>query len=49
MQQPIRILIVEDDKDWLRGLTAYLSAEPDLEICAVADTSEQSATSVRAP
>lgn len=41
MQQPIRILIVEDDKDWLRGLTAYLSAEPDLEICAVADTSER--------
>jgi DNA-binding NarL/FixJ family response regulator len=39
--QPIRILIVEDDPDWLRGLTAYLSSEPDLEVCAVADTSEK--------
>ena len=39
--QPIRILIVEDDPDWLRGLTAYLSSEPDLEVRAVADTSEK--------
>lgn len=40
-QQPIKVLIVEDDADWLRGLKAYLSAEPDIEICADANTSEQ--------
>ena len=38
---PIRVLIVEDDADWLRGLKAYLSAEEDIVVCAVADTSEK--------
>lgn len=38
---PIQVLIVEDDEDWLRGLAAFLSAEPDIEVCAEANTSEQ--------
>lgn len=36
----IRILIVEDDMDWLRGLSAYLSKQPDLFIAATADNRE---------
>ncbi len=32
----IKVLMVEDDRDWLRGLKAYLSQQPDLEIVAVA-------------
>jgi DNA-binding NarL/FixJ family response regulator len=28
----INVWIVEDDADWLRGLTAYLSAQPDMNI-----------------
>ncbi len=30
--EPIRILIVEDDLDWLRGLKAYLNRQPDLTV-----------------
>lgn len=37
----IRILIVEDDKDWQRGLTAYLSKEADIEVTARARTKEE--------
>ncbi|MBW7476613.1 response regulator transcription factor [Paenibacillus oenotherae] len=37
----IRVMIVEDDPDWLRGLSAYLNAEADLEVVAVADTPEK--------
>lgn len=40
-QGPIKVLIVEDDADWLRGLKAYLSAETDIGVCAEADTSEK--------
>lgn len=32
----IRIAIVEDDPDWLRGLLAYLRKEPDFEIVVTA-------------
>ncbi|OBZ16647.1 MULTISPECIES: response regulator transcription factor [Bacillales] len=28
----IRVWIVEDDPDWLRGLVAYLNKEPDIEV-----------------
>ncbi|RUS43089.1 response regulator transcription factor [Cohnella sp. AR92] len=28
----IRVWIVEDDRDWLRGLTAYLNRESDMEV-----------------
>lgn len=28
----IRLWIVEDDLDWLRGLTAYLSSQPDIDV-----------------
>lgn len=30
MEQPINVWIVEDDRDWLRGLSAYLESMPDL-------------------
>ena len=36
----IRVLLVEDDLDWLRGLTAYLNNEPDIKIVTTASTSE---------
>lgn len=36
----IKVLIVEDDEDWLRGLTAYLSGEPDIDIAAAESTSD---------
>ncbi|MDF2663960.1 MAG: hypothetical protein K0Q94_6751, partial [Paenibacillus sp.] len=28
----IRVLIVEDDPDWLRGLSAYLASEPGIAV-----------------
>jgi two-component system vancomycin resistance associated response regulator VraR len=36
----IRLLLVEDDGDWLRGLEAYLSREPDLQVAAAVSTRE---------
>lgn len=36
----IKVLIVEDDQEWLRGLTAFLNSEPDMAIVASADTSD---------
>lgn len=36
----IRLLLVEDDEDWLRGLKAYLSREPDLQVAAAVSTRE---------
>ncbi|MBD0380768.1 response regulator transcription factor [Paenibacillus sedimenti] len=38
--EQIRIIIVEDDRDWLRGLSSYLNREPDLTIVATASTVE---------
>jgi|DewCreStandDraft_1066081.scaffolds.fasta_scaffold00075_89 two-component system vancomycin resistance associated response regulator VraR len=37
----IRVLIVEDDKDWLRGLRAYLSMQQDIQVVAAAATSDE--------
>ncbi|MCC3374031.1 response regulator transcription factor [Cohnella sp. REN36] len=37
----IRIWIVEDDPDWLRGLAAYLSRESDLSVTLATDRPEQ--------
>lgn len=39
--EPIRILIVEDDLDWLRGLKAYLNRQPDLKVVATVSTTEE--------
>lgn len=36
----IRVMIVEDDPDWRRGLSAYLAKETDIEVVAAADTAE---------
>lgn len=43
----IRILIIEDDPDWLRGLTAYLEAQPGLQIAGSAGTVEDAAKAIR--
>lgn len=37
----IRLLIVEDDKDWLRGLTSYLSLQSDIKVVATASTGDE--------
>ncbi|NRF89539.1 response regulator transcription factor [Paenibacillus frigoriresistens] len=39
--EPIRILIVEDDLDWLRGLKAYLNRQPDLSVEDTVSTAEE--------
>ncbi|WP_028611254.1 response regulator transcription factor [Paenibacillus harenae] len=36
----IRVWIVEDDPDWLRGLVAYLNKEQDMEVVWTADRAE---------
>ncbi len=33
----IKVGIVEDDKDWLRGLRAYLEKQPDIEVIFASD------------
>lgn len=45
--EQIRILLVEDDGDWLRGLEAYLSREPDFLVAASASTREGAEQAVR--
>lgn len=47
MEQPIRLLIVEDDADWLRGLTAFLKRHKDLHIAAAAGTREEAERAIR--
>ncbi|MDQ0889316.1 DNA-binding NarL/FixJ family response regulator [Paenibacillus sp. V4I9] len=39
--EPIRILIVEDDLDWLRGLKAYLNRQIDLIVVGTVSTAEE--------
>jgi DNA-binding NarL/FixJ family response regulator len=36
----IRVVIVEDDKDWLRGLVSYINKEADIEIVGQASSGE---------
>ncbi|MBW7461133.1 response regulator, partial [Paenibacillus sepulcri] len=36
----IRVMIVEDDPDWRRGLAAYINSQPDMSTVAEADTAE---------
>lgn len=36
----IRIWVVEDDPDWLRGLVAYLNKEPDLNVVWTSSSAE---------
>lgn len=45
--EQIRLLLVEDDGDWLRGLEAYLSREPDLQVAAAVSTREAAEQAVR--
>jgi len=37
----IRVLLVEDDPDWRRGLIAYLDAQPDMRVERAASTPEE--------
>ncbi|OPH60755.1 DNA-binding response regulator [Paenibacillus ferrarius] len=39
--EPIRVFIVEDDLDWLRGLKAYLNRQTDLNVVGTVSTSEE--------
>lgn len=39
-QGMIRVVIVEDDPDWLRGLQSYLHKEPDIELVGSASSGE---------
>jgi DNA-binding NarL/FixJ family response regulator len=36
----VRVWIIEDDRDWLRGLVAYLNKEPDLQVVWTASEAE---------
>jgi len=37
----IRLVIVEDDQDWLRGLTSYLKKEADIEVIGTASSGQE--------
>ncbi|MDR6882693.1 response regulator transcription factor [Bacillus sp. 3255] len=39
--EPIRVLIVEDDLDWLRGLKAYLNRQQDLTVVDTVSTAQE--------
>ncbi|GIQ71191.1 DNA-binding response regulator [Xylanibacillus composti] len=43
----IRVMIVEDDPDWLRGLRAYLNRQPDIEVAAAVSTSEEALRAIQ--
>lgn len=43
----IQVIIVEDDPDWLRGLSSYLSKEPDLHIAATASSLDEAREVIR--
>jgi two-component system vancomycin resistance associated response regulator VraR len=43
----IKVLIVEDDRDWLRGLGVYLGREADIEIVGTANTAEEAMQAIR--
>jgi DNA-binding NarL/FixJ family response regulator len=39
--ETIKVLIIEDDPDWLKGLTVYLSKQPDIQIVGQASDVEE--------
>jgi two-component system vancomycin resistance associated response regulator VraR len=39
--EKIKVLIIEDDPDWLKGLTVYLSKQPDIQIVGQASDAEE--------
>ncbi len=39
--EPIRVLIVEDDPDWIKAITSYLNSEPDILVVGAATASEE--------
>lgn len=45
--EQIRVLLVEDDEDWLRGLAAYLARERDFAVVATAGTREAAEDAVK--
>jgi DNA-binding NarL/FixJ family response regulator len=46
---PIKLFIVEDDPDWLRGLSAFLNRQQDLQIIATASTAEEARAMLSGP
>jgi DNA-binding NarL/FixJ family response regulator len=46
--ETIKVLIVEDDPDWLKGLTAYLTKQPDLLIVGQASNVEEALQAIAA-
>jgi DNA-binding NarL/FixJ family response regulator len=47
-ERRIRLAIVEDDPDWLRGMLAYLTKEPDFEVAATAASPEEARAALAA-
>ncbi|UUZ79224.1 response regulator transcription factor [Paenibacillus sp. P26] len=43
---PIRVILVEDDPDWRRGLTSYLRKEPDIEVIGEASRGQEAVESL---
>jgi len=39
--KPIRLLLVEDDPDWIKAMSVYLNQQEDLMVAAAAATSEE--------
>ncbi|MHA6480915.1 response regulator [Paenibacillus sp. strain BS8-2] len=38
---PIRVLIVEDDSDWIKAITSFLNREPDMLVVGAATTHDE--------
>ncbi|GIO12766.1 DNA-binding response regulator [Cohnella xylanilytica] len=39
--EPIRVLIVEDDPDWIKAMTSYLNSEPDILVVGAATAADE--------
>ena len=39
--EPIRVLIVEDDPDWIKAITSYLNSEPDILVVGAATAADE--------
>jgi DNA-binding NarL/FixJ family response regulator len=45
--EKIRVLLIEDDPDWLKGLTAYLGKQSDIQVVGSASAAEEALTQIR--
>lgn len=39
--EPIRVLVVEDDPDWIKAITSYLNSEPDILVVGAATAADE--------